>query len=160
MKNLSHLDQSGEANMVDISSKNNTKRKAVASGIIKLKPTTCKKIVESSHHKGDVIAVARVAGIMAAKKTADTIPLCHPIEIVKVSIQFEIAKSLEQILCSATVENIGKTGVEIEALHAVQISLLTIYDMCKSVDKTMEIGSIKVIHKSGGKSGEWNLSKK
>ena len=155
MKKLSHLDTNGSALMVDVREKEISHRVAIAKGTIMMDPETCQMISDSSIKKGDVIATARITGIMATKKTAELIPLCHPLNITKVEINFEIKDQKGMIICRAVVETEGKTGVEIEAINAVQISLLTVYDMCKAVDRGMEIRDVGLEHKSGGKSGVW-----
>jgi cyclic pyranopterin phosphate synthase len=141
--------------MVDVGDKAETRRVAVAEGRIDMLAKTCKLIVEGSHKKGDVLAVARVAGIMAAKRTAELIPLCHPLPLTRVDIDLAPAADGSAVLCRATAETVGRTGVEMEALTAVQITLLTVYDMCKAVDRGMTIGDVRLIEKSGGKSGNW-----
>ena len=159
-KNLTHFTESGNAQMVDVHSKDITQRIAVASGKIYMSPSSLNKVKEGGYTKGDVLGVARIAGITAAKKTPDLIPLCHNISLSSVNIDFKINKSKNNIECTANVTSSGKTGVEMEALTAVQISLLTIYDMCKSVDRGMIISEIKLELKKGGASGEWKRSKK
>ena len=141
--------------MVDVGDKAETRRVAVAEGRIDMLAKTCKLIVEGSHKKGDVLAVARVAGIMAAKRTAELIPLCHPLPLTRIDIDLAPAADGSAVLCRATAETVGRTGVEMEALTAVQITLLTVYDMCKAVDRGMTIGDVRLIEKSGGKSGNW-----
>ena len=158
-KNLTHFTKSGNAQMVDVQSKDITERIAVASGKIYMSSASLTKIKEGGHKKGDVLGVARIAGITAAKKTSDLIPLCHNINLSSVNIDFKINKSKKYVECIANVKSTGKTGVEMEALTAVQISLLTIYDMCKSIDKGMVISEIKLELKKGGASGEWKRSK-
>jgi len=152
---LTHLDPTGAACMVDISDKQPSRRSAVASAIISTRPDVIELINNAGLKKGDVLAVARVAGIMAAKKTADLIPLCHPLALSKVSVDFECDVAVGAIFISATCVTTGQTGVEMEALTAASIAALTIYDMCKAVDKHMEINSIFLEKKSGGKSGDW-----
>ena len=141
--------------MVDVGDKPATKRSAVASGIIKMLPATLKLIQQGDAKKGDVLGVARIAAIQASKKTADLIPLCHPIALTKVAITFEIDEKATKITCTACCETTGQTGVEMEALTAVNIGLLTIYDMCKAVDRGMVMSEIKLLDKQGGKSGDW-----
>jgi cyclic pyranopterin phosphate synthase len=158
MSKLTHFDTSGQAVMVDVGDKPATRRIAVAEGRICMQAATLALIKEGGHKKGDVLAVARIAAIMAAKKTADLIPLCHPIPLTKVSVDFEI--EAHSVLCRVTAQTQGQTGVEMEALTAVQIGLLTIYDMCKAVDRGMYMEAIGLVHKSGGKSGEWNRDSK
>jgi cyclic pyranopterin phosphate synthase len=160
MNNLTHFNQSGEATMVNIGDKDSTLRKAVAAGRICMQAQTLEMIRKGEHGKGDVLGVARIAGIMGAKKTADLIPLCHPLAITKVSVDFRVLAESNSVVCAAEVQTHGQTGVEMEALTAVQVALLTIYDMCKAVDRGMEMHDIGLIHKSGGKSGEWNKPEK
>ncbi len=155
MTDLTHFDKSGNAVMVDISEKKITHRTAIAEGKVKMEPTTLKLIEEGKMGKGDVLGVARVAGIMAAKKTAELIPMCHPISITKCSIDFEILNEINTIKITATVKTSGQTGVEMEALTSVSVAALTIYDMCKAVDKGMVISDICLMKKTGGKSGEY-----
>lgn len=155
MANLTHFTPEGDAHMVDVGSKAETHRVAVAAGEIAMEPTTHALIRSGGHKKGDVLAVARIAGIMAAKKTSDLIPLCHPIAISKVAIEFDPDPDGQRFYCRATVETRSRTGVEMEALTAVQVALLTIYDMCKAVDRAMVISSVRLLEKSGGKSGTW-----
>jgi len=159
-KNLTHFTKSGNAHMVDINDMDITDRIAVASGEIKMSVSSLKKIIEGDHKKGDVLGIARIAAIMASKKTPDLIPLCHNINLSSVSVDFEINESKNDIYCIATVSTNGKTGVEMEALTAVQIGLLTIYDMCKSIDRSMVISNIKLESKKGGSSGEWERKRK
>jgi len=154
MNKLTHFDHSGQAVMVDVGDKPTTLRKAIAEGRICMRAQTLALIQEGGHKKGDVLAVARIAAIMAAKKTSDLIPLCHPIPLTKVSVDFEIEDS--SVMCQVTAQSQGQTGVEMEALTAVQVALLTIYDMCKAIDRGMHMENIGLVHKSGGKSGEWN----
>jgi cyclic pyranopterin phosphate synthase len=155
MSKLTHFNESGEAHMVDISEKKSTARRAVVSGNISMKPTTLALITEGKHKKGDVLGIARIAGIMATKRTADLIPLCHPLALTHVSVDFEINESNHRIECTVATETQGQTGVEMEALTGAQVALLTIYDMCKAVDRGMVIGDIKLLEKKGGKSGHW-----
>jgi cyclic pyranopterin phosphate synthase len=158
-KKLTHLDARGEAHMVDVANKEVTHRVAVAEGRIVMQPATLKLLVEGGHKKGDVLAVARVAGIMAAKKTAELIPLCHPIPLTRVAVELMPEIGSKSVHCRATAETDGKTGVEMEALTAVQIALLTIYDMCKAADRGMVIDGVRLLEKSGGRSGRWRLAK-
>ena len=153
---LTHFDHNGDPSMVDINDKKSTARVAIASGKIKMKLETLNKIIDMKIKKGDVLVIAKLAGIMAAKKTEQLIPLCHsiPLSYVKIDLKPNINDSSIEILAEASL--IGKTGVEMEALTAVSIASLTIYDMCKSADRSMTISDIKLIHKSGGKSGEFN----
>ena len=155
MNPLSHFDSSGQAHMVDVGDKLQTKRSAVASGIISMLPATLKLIQQGDAKKGDVLGVARIAAIQASKKTSDLIPLCHPIALTKVAITFKIHEEATTITCTVTCETTGQTGVEMEALTAVSVGLLTIYDMCKAVDRGMTISDIKLLEKLGGKSGAW-----
>ncbi len=155
MSELTHFDQSGNAHMVDVGSKQATERVAIASGTIRMLPATLQMVMQGNHKKGDVLGIARVAGIMASKKTADLIPLCHPIGLTHVSIDFTIDESTSSITCTGKTQTCERTGVEMEALCAIQTSLLTIYDMCKAVDRGMEISNIHLLEKSGGKSGTW-----
>jgi|GEM_PF-28128 len=152
---LSHLNARGEAHMVDVGDKSVTHREATASGAIRMAPATLRLLVEGQLPKGDVLATARIAGIQAAKKTSELIPLCHPLPLTSVTIDFQVDESLPGILMSATCRVSGKTGVEMEALTAVSVAGLTLYDMCKAVDKYMLIGAIQVEAKTGGKSGDW-----
>ena len=154
-KSFSHFTKSGDAQMVDIYGKDITERMAVASGKIYMSNTSIEMVRDGTHKKGDVLGIARIAGITASKKTPDLIPLCHNIEISSVNIDFEVNTPKKYIECFATVSCCGRTGVEMEALTSVQISLLTIYDMCKSVDRGMIISDIKLELKKGGASGEW-----
>ncbi len=154
-KKLTHLDARGEAHMVDVGNKAITHRVAVAEGRIVMKPATLKLLTAGGHKKGDVLAVARVAGIMAAKKTAELIPLCHPVPLTRVSVELTPEIGSNSVHCRATAATDGKTGVEMEALTAVQIALLTIYDMCKAVDRGMVIDGVRLLEKSGGRSGDW-----
>lgn len=153
---LTHFNASGVAHMVDVSQKDITKRRAVAEGNIFMLPETLQLIQQGSHKKGDVLGIARVAGIMAAKKTADLVPLCHPLALTHVDIELSCEASFPGVHCQVTVECKGNTGVEMEALTAVQITLLTIYDMCKAVDRGMHMENIGLLKKSGGKSGDWS----
>ena len=152
---LTHFDEQGQAHMVDVSGKAETHRVAVASGVIRMLPETLRLVVSGTAKKGDVIGIARVAAIQAAKRTAELIPLCHPLPITRVAVDFEIDDAVVCVRCTARVETRGRTGVEMEALTAVQIGLLTVYDMCKAADRGMVIGDIRVLEKHGGKSGDW-----
>ena len=154
-KSFSHFTKSGDAQMVDIYGKDITERMAVASGKIYMSNTSIEMVRDGTHKKGDVLGIARIAGITASKKTPDLIPLCHNIELSSVNIDFEVNTQKKYIECFATVSCCGRTGVEMEALTSVQIRLLTIYDMCKSVDRGMIISDIKLELKKGGASGEW-----
>ncbi|MHB1514719.1 MAG: cyclic pyranopterin monophosphate synthase MoaC [Acidiferrobacteraceae bacterium] len=155
MSDLTHLDRRGEARMVDVGSKDVTVRRATASGRILMQSKTLSLIEGGGHHKGDVLAVARVAGIMAAKRTSELVPLCHPLAIDSVEVCLAVVAEQACVSCQATVSSTGKTGVEMEALTAVEIALLTVYDMCKSVDRGMTITDIALVSKSGGRSGDW-----
>src|SRR5947209_2895924 len=152
MNGLTHLDESGRARMVDVSDKDITRREATARAVVSMQPETARLIAEGGVAKGDVLAVAQVAGVMAAKRTPDLIPLCHPLPITGVDMRFELRG--EQLEIQATVRVTGRTGVEMEALTAVSAAALTVYDMCKAVDRGMSIGDIELLHKAGGKSGE------
>ena len=152
---LTHFDAQGQAHMVDVGGKAATHRIALAQGRIVMNAATLALILQGTAKKGDVLGIARIAGIMAAKKTSDLIPLCHPLALTRVAVSFEADAATTSITCEATVETIGPTGVEIEALTAVQIALLTIYDMCKAVDRGMTITDVRVREKHGGKSGSF-----
>ena len=152
---LTHFDAHGQAHMVDVVGKEETHRVAVATGSIRMLPATLQLIASGNAKKGDVIGVARVAAIQAAKRTSELIPLCHPLPITRVAVDFEIDESASSVRCTARVETCGRTGVEMEALTAVQIGLLTVYDMCKAADRGMVMGDIRVLEKHGGKSGHW-----
>lgn len=153
MAELTHFDQTGHAHMVDVSDKQVTSRVATAEGFVKMRTDTLDLIMEGRAKKGDVLAVARLAGIMGAKKTSDLIPLCHPLPITKVSIELTPDTTLPGVRIEATVKTAGQTGIEMEALTAVSTAALTLYDMVKAIEKTMEIGGIRLLMKSGGKSG-------
>jgi cyclic pyranopterin phosphate synthase len=155
MSSLTHFDAQGQAHMVDVAGKAPTHRVAVATGRIVMKPETLALVESGTAKKGDVLGVARIAGIQAAKKTSDLIPLCHPLALTRVAVEFKIARQANAVDCTATVETVGPTGVEMEALTAVQVALLTIYDMCKAVDRGMTITDVRVLEKHGGKSGSW-----
>jgi len=155
MSTLTHFDAQGQAHMVDVADKAHTHRVAVATGTIQMQATTWELIENGSTKKGDVLGIARIAGIQAAKKASDLIPLCHPLALTRVAIAFDMHAATNSVQCSATVETVGPTGVEIEALAAVQIALLTIYDMCKAVDRGMTMTNVKVMEKHGGKSGSF-----
>lgn len=158
MAELTHFNQAGEAHMVDVGDKAVTQRKAVARGRIIMLPETLKLIEQGNHKKGDVLGIARIAGIMAAKRTSDLIPLCHPLALSKVTVEFEVDAANNAVNCQAEVATSGQTGVEMEALTAVQVALLTIYDMCKAVDRGMVISDVCLQEKAGGKSGHWQRS--
>ena len=155
---LSHLNSQGEANMVDVTEKAMTSRTATAQGFIKMSPETLALITTGKHKKGDVFAVARIAGIQAAKKCSDLIPLCHPLMLSKVQVDFEIDHKHHQVKVISLCKLTGQTGVEMEALTAVSVACLTLFDMCKAVDPAMEIHAIKVLTKMGGKSGNWQAT--
>ena len=155
MADLTHFNAQGEAHMVDISEKESTHRIAEAEGRILMQAETLEQIREGTHRKGDVLGIARTAGIMATKRTAELIPLCHPLSLTHASVEFELEDQPPAVHCLARCETRGPTGVEMEALTAVQISLLTIYDMCKAVDRGMRIQEIGLLRKSGGRSGDW-----
>jgi len=157
MSKLTHINENGDAQMVDISDKNNTAREAKAGAVVMMKAETLELIVSGSHKKGDVLAVARVAGIQAAKKCWELIPLCHPLMLSKVSIELTPNQEKSCIEIIATAKLNGKTGVEMEALTAASIAALTIYDMCKAVDRFMRIDNVQLLEKKGGKSGHWKL---
>jgi cyclic pyranopterin phosphate synthase len=155
MSKLTHFNAEGAAHMVDVGDKAVSHRIAVAEGRIVMQADTLRLILEGGHAKGDVLGIARTAGIMASKKTAELIPLCHPLALTHVAIDLEPDSANDCVVCRASVETDGKTGVEMEALTAVQIALLTIYDMCKAVDRGMQMQDIRLLSKSGGKSGDW-----
>ena len=152
---LTHLDAAGSAHMVDVGDKAETSRQAVAEGWVKMRPETLALIRDGMAKKGDVVATARIAGIMAAKKTHELIPLCHPLLLTKVALDVEMDENLPGIRLTATTRVTGQTGVEMEALTAVSVAALTVYDMAKAVDRGMEIGGIRLLEKLGGKSGHW-----
>ncbi len=158
MTGLTHFDSKGDAHMVDVTDKQVTHRVAIAVGAIKMQPQTLALIREGRAKKGDVLAVARLAGIMAAKKTSSLIPLCHPLALTKVTVDLEFDEEIPGVTVTATVKTTGQTGVEMEALTAVSVACLTVYDMVKAVEKTMEIQFIRLIHKDGGKSGRFDAS--
>jgi cyclic pyranopterin phosphate synthase len=155
MSELTHFNQAGEAHMIDVGDKSISKRTAIAEGHIAMLPATLQLILRGEAKKGDVLGVARIAGIMAAKRTSDLIPLCHPLALTRVNIDLTPQPVENTVYCLATVQTSGQTGVEMEALTAVQITLLTIYDMCKAVDKGMTMGGVRLLEKEGGKSGHW-----
>jgi cyclic pyranopterin monophosphate synthase len=159
MNPLTHFDSSGQAHMVNVGDKPNTHRIAIATGTISMLPATFDLVEAGNHKKGDVLGIARIAGIQASKKTSELIPLCHPLALSHVSLQFELDKTTSSIRCQVQAETTGPTGVEMEALTAVQVALLTIYDMCKAVDRGMVMGDVKLLEKSGGKSGTWVAAK-
>ncbi len=155
MSKLTHFNAAGEAQLVDVGDKAITPRKAVAEGRIRMNAETLAMILSGEHKKGDVLGIARIAGIMAAKKTADLVPLCHPLSLDGVAVELTPRQDESTIRCRATVTTHDRTGAEMEALTAVQIALLTVYDMCKAVDRGMTIEGIRLVAKSGGKSGTW-----
>lgn len=152
---LTHFDAQGQAHMVDVGDKPATRRVAVATGRIEMQPATLALVESGTAKKGDVLGVARIAGIMAAKQTSELIPLCHPLALTRVAVEFELLPSDSAVQCTATVETVGPTGVEMEALTAVQVALLTVYDMCKAADKRMVMTGVRVLEKRGGKSGSF-----
>ncbi len=162
MSSLTHFDAQGQAHMVDVGAKTSTHRIAVAAGRIEMLASTLALIESGTAKKGDVLGIARIAGIQAAKKTSDLIPLCHPLALTRVAVEFSTHPALADVSahvdCTATVETVGPTGVEMEALTAVQVALLTIYDMCKAVDRTMTITGVRLLEKQGGKSGTYRAS--
>ena len=155
LKKLTHFDERGQARMVDVADKGVTQRVARAAGRIRMQPATLRQIAAGSARKGDVLGVARIAAVQAAKRTADLIPLCHPLALTHVSVDFILDRKAGAVRCEATVATVGRTGVEMEALTAVAVGLLTIYDMCKAADRGMRIESIRLLEKKGGKSGHW-----
>jgi len=159
MSSLTHFDAQGQAHMVDVAAKASTHRVAVATGRIEMLPATLAIIESGTAKKGDVLGIARIAAIQAAKKTSDLIPLCHPLALTRVAVEFSVhpaqAAQAAHVVCTATVETVGPTGVEMEALTAVQVALLTIYDMCKAVDRGMTMTGVRLLEKHGGKSGSF-----
>ena len=152
---LTHFDAAGQAHMVDVGAKDETVRVALAAGSIRMQPATLQLVTDGTAKKGDVLGVARIAGIMAAKRTSELIPLCHPIALTRVTVDFDVDATASAVHCRARAETRGRTGVEMEALTAVQLALLTIYDMCKAVDRGMTITDVRLLEKHGGKSGDW-----
>ena len=152
---LTHFDDDGKAHMVDVGEKSETHRVAVATGRIRMLPATLESIRTGNARKGDVLGVARIAAIQGAKRTSELIPLCHPIPLTRITVEFETDQTASSVECTATAETVGRTGVEMEALTAVGVALLTVYDMCKAVDRGMHIEEIRLLKKSGGKSGDW-----
>lgn len=152
---LTHFDAQGQAHMVDVAAKAHTHRIAVAEGRITMEPATLALIQSGTAKKGDVLGIARIAGIQGAKRTSDLIPLCHPIALTRVAVEFVVEPEASSVLCRATAECTGQTGVEMEALSAVSVALLTIYDMCKAVDRGMVMGGVRLVEKRGGKSGHF-----
>jgi len=159
MNKLTHFDASGQAHMVNVGDKPNTHRVAIATGKITMLPETYQMVEAGTHKKGDVLGIARIAGIQASKRTSDLIPLCHPLALTHVSLEFQTNPQESSVTCQVRAETTGPTGVEMEALTAVQVALLTIYDMCKAVDRGMVMGDVRLLEKSGGKSGEWKSEK-
>ena len=160
MTSLTHFDESGAARMVDVGGKTVSERLAVAEGCIDMRPETLALIVAGGHAKGDVLGVARIAGILAAKKTAELIPLCHPVPLTQVDIAFQPEPEHNRLRCVTTTRTRDRTGVEMEALTATQIALLTVYDMCKAVDRGMTIHTVRLLEKAGGKSGHWRRAER
>ena len=158
MSELTHLDEEGRARMVDVTPKDVTERVATATGTITMQPETMSKIVSGGMPKGDVLAVARIAGIMAAKRTPDLIPLCHPLPLSSVAVELACDEARSAVDITATCKVTSRTGIEMEALTAASVAALTVYDMCKAVDRGMVIGPIRLVHKAGGKSGEWSAA--
>ncbi len=159
MSELTHFDEAGQAHMVNVGEKSETHRIAVACGRIHMQPATFELVAGGTAKKGDVIGIARVAAIMASKRTPDLVPLCHPIGLTRVAVDFELDEKTHAVTCTARCECYGKTGVEMEALTAVQVGLLTIYDMCKAVDRGMVMTDIRLLEKDGGKSGRWTAER-
>lgn len=155
MPPLTHFDAQGHAHMVDVGGKAATHRVAVAQGRISMRPETLAVVQQGNARKGDVLGVARIAGIQAAKKTSDLIPLCHPVALTRVAVEFEVDAAASSVTCKCTAETVGPTGVEMEALTGVQVALLAVYDMCKAMDRGMEITAVRLLEKHGGKSGSW-----
>jgi cyclic pyranopterin phosphate synthase len=155
MKPLTHFDAAGQAHMVDVGDKPATHRVAVARGRIRMQPATLALVQSGTAKKGDVLGIARIAAIQGAKRTSDLVPLCHPIAITRITVDFAIDGKESAVDCTARVETHGQTGVEMEALAAVQVGLLTIYDMCKAIDRGMRLQSVRLVEKKGGKSGHW-----
>lgn len=153
MSTLTHFNDQGQAHMVDVGAKPDTHRVARTEGRIRMQPATLALVAQGGHKKGDVLGIARIAAIMAAKKAAELIPLCHPLPLTRIDVAFELLA--DGVRCEVVAETVGKTGVEMEALTAVNVALLTIYDMCKAVDRGMVIGDIRLLEKRGGKSGDW-----
>lgn len=155
MNELTHFDAQGQAHMVDVVEKTETHRVARAAGRIVMQPGTLRMIMEGSGKKGDVLGVARIAAIQASKRTSELIPLCHPLALTRVGVEFEVDEASNSVCCTVTAETLGRTGVEMEALTAASVGLLTIYDMCKAVDRGMRIDGVRLVEKRGGKSGHW-----
>ena len=152
---LTHFDADGQAHMVDVGDKSETRRVAVATGRIRMQPATFGMVRSGSAKKGDVLGVARIAAIQASKRTSELIPLCHPIPLTRVAVEFELDEAASTVACTVTAETVGRTGVEMEALTAASVALLTIYDMLKAVDRGMAIEAVRLLEKKGGKSGHW-----
>ncbi|KMN37464.1 molybdenum cofactor biosynthesis protein MoaC [Chromobacterium sp. LK1] len=157
MSELTHFDAGGQAHMVDVGAKAHSRRRAVAEGRIRMLPATFALVKDGGHKKGDVLGIARIAAIMASKKAADLIPLCHPIALTRVAVDFELLEADSAVRIEVTAECSGQTGVEMEALTAANVGLLTIYDMCKAVDRGMVIDGVRLLEKEGGKSGHWRV---
>jgi len=155
---MTHFDQNGQAHMVDVADKNETRRIAKASGSIRMNASTLALIASGTAGKGDVLGVARIAAIQGSKRTSELIPLCHPLYLTHVAVEFRLDQQDNAVECTATAETLGRTGVEMEALTAVSVALLTIYDMCKAVDRGMEITRIRLLEKQGGRSGHWQAA--
>ncbi len=155
---LTHFDREGQAHMVDVADKGETRRVARASGRIAMSPATFDLVSTGAAAKGDVLGVARIAAIQGAKRTSDLIPLCHPIALTRVAVEFELDEAESSVACTVTAETVGRTGVEMEALTAVSVALLTIYDMCKAADRGMVISEIRLLEKLGGRSGHWRAA--
>ena len=160
MTKLTHFDESGQAHMVDVSAKAATHRSATARGCIRMGPEAFALVAQGTAKKGDVIGIARIAAIQGAKKTSDLVPLCHPIALTRVAVDFDLDAARNEVVCTATAETVGPTGVEMEALTAVQVGLLTIYDMCKAVDRGMRIDGVQLLAKSGGRSGDFRAAQR
>ncbi|MFT3736158.1 MAG: cyclic pyranopterin monophosphate synthase MoaC [Rhodocyclaceae bacterium] len=155
---LTHFNAAGDAHMVNVGNKAETARRAIAAGSIRMQPATLQRVLTGTAGKGDVIGVARVAAIMASKRTGELIPLCHPLPLTHVNVQFDIDEAASSVRCTATTETVGRTGVEMEAMTAVSVALLTLYDMLKAMDRGMIIESVRLLEKSGGKSGHWRAT--
>ena len=158
MGDLTHFDAAGQAHMVDIAAKQDSHRVAIAAGTIVMRAETLQKIEEGSASKGDVLGIARVAAIQGAKRTSELIPLCHPLALTSITIEFTVLPERTAVECSARAETVGRTGVEMEAMTAVGVALLTIYDMCKAIDRGMHIEGVRLLEKRGGKSGHWRAA--
>lgn len=155
MSEFTHFNEAGQAHMVDVGAKQETRRVAIATGCIRTQPATLEMILQGDAKKGDVLGIARIAAIQGSKRTSDLIPLCHPIGLTKVGVEFEVDRPTSTIRCTVTAETVGRTGVEMEALTATSVALLTIYDMAKAVDRGMVMSEIRLLEKAGGKSGHW-----